>query len=372
MLAVRLPCPKHLVLILAFSFALRPSAFAGPKSNLDDKPSAAEIKKLIEQLGSSQFSEREVASKRLQEIGELALPELRKAATESKDLETRRRAKDIVSPILDKMIQELSKEAVNLETITKDYKKAAILFEKVAKIAEERYRPDKDGPFCEEVPVLSNTFLHLARIYQRLEEFEKAGNAFHFAGYYSKSKRDEINEEWSKMTDGLLAKWEKTAKVKFAEDPGSKKLADKYPLILLHSRRYAFGNYLRSAYSFIHETSNEKQHGNDVQVLFDNDRVHQNNFQVRMVTNQRNRVIDLGNVEFDKESDPTKLANLSKNQWCDDTCKAVEGNVYLEKVLDDRGNDFWVVFKVIVLDPDSRYIAFIWRRLPGGKLNNVR
>jgi hypothetical protein len=49
-------------------------------------------------------------------------------------------------------------------------------------------------------------------------------------------------------------------------------------------------------------------------------------------------------------------------------CKVVEGHVYLERVRDDSGNKFYVVLKVIATDKDSRYMAFVWRRLPGGKV----
>lgn len=48
--------------------------------------------------------------------------------------------------------------------------------------------------------------------------------------------------------------------------------------------------------------------------------------------------------------------------------KAVVGRVYLERIHDDLGNNFYVLFQVIAVDKDSRYMAFVWRRLPGGKI----
>ena len=47
---------------------------------------------------------------------------------------------------------------------------------------------------------------------------------------------------------------------------------------------------------------------------------------------------------------------------------AVEGKVYLERVRDTEGNNFYVLFQVIAVDKDSRYMAFLWRKLPGGKV----
>jgi sulfatase modifying factor 1 len=55
---------------------------------------------LIERLGHEDFAQREDASQQLEALGEVALPELRKAATDSRDLETRLRAKQLVVAIL--------------------------------------------------------------------------------------------------------------------------------------------------------------------------------------------------------------------------------------------------------------------------------
>jgi hypothetical protein len=54
---------------------------------------------LIKQLGDDAFAKRETASKELEDIGEPALPALRKAATSSEDPEIRRRAERISQSI---------------------------------------------------------------------------------------------------------------------------------------------------------------------------------------------------------------------------------------------------------------------------------
>jgi WD40 repeat protein len=61
-------------------------------------PKAADIDRLIKQLGSEDFNAREAASKALRAIGEPALPALRKAG-ESNDAEVRRRARDLADAI---------------------------------------------------------------------------------------------------------------------------------------------------------------------------------------------------------------------------------------------------------------------------------
>jgi WD40 repeat protein len=66
---------------------------------LADNPQIAEIDRLIGQLGNAKLAEREAGSRRLEEIGPLALEALRKAAR-SPDAEVRRRAGELVQIIL--------------------------------------------------------------------------------------------------------------------------------------------------------------------------------------------------------------------------------------------------------------------------------
>ena len=63
-----------------------------------DTATPAEIKKLVDQLGSSEFEEREEASKKLDAIGVPALELLRKAVT-SDDAEVKQRAGDLVAKL---------------------------------------------------------------------------------------------------------------------------------------------------------------------------------------------------------------------------------------------------------------------------------
>jgi hypothetical protein len=145
------------------------------------------------------------------------------------------------------------------------------------------------------------------------------------------------------------------------------KLVNKYPLVVLHSRRFAGDRYLKSTYSFKHETVNEEKHRNDVQLQFDNGR-GEKTFEINMFVGQANRVLDLGAVEFTKDPDPNKLSSKEVQSWRKDGCKAIQGHTYLERVDDPMGNEFFVIFQVIDVDKDSNYMAFVWRRLPGGNL----
>jgi RNA polymerase sigma factor (sigma-70 family) len=63
-----------------------------------DAPADRDVAGLVRRLGSEDFAEREAADKALAELGEAALPELRKAR-DSADLEVRRRAADLIERI---------------------------------------------------------------------------------------------------------------------------------------------------------------------------------------------------------------------------------------------------------------------------------
>ena len=338
------------------------------KPKQSDPESSAEIRKLIQQLGSADFAEREAATKRLEAIGKPALPALRDAAKKSEDAEVQRRAQRLVKKIAPDPdpLELLLKEASLLEQ-KKDYKKAAEVLDKLFEKAKETYSPGTAAPSMD-IPFLTDIELRSARVRKKLGEYEKAGNAYHLATYYSNqndAKRKEIDIEWSKMVTELIAGWEVTVKKKFNDNAALKGLADKYPLVLLHTRRYAGGGYFQSAYSFLYETADETKHFNDVQLLFDNG-TGENTFGVNMVVGQENRVADLGRVDFTKDPDPAKIGADGEPNWSSKECKAQEGHVYLEEIKDDRGNHFYVVFQVIATDKESRFLAFVWRRLPGG------
>jgi hypothetical protein len=69
------------------------------------QPKARETAQLVEKLGAADFAEREAATKRLEELGTLALDELR-AACKSEDPEIARRAIDLVRAIERRAVAE--------------------------------------------------------------------------------------------------------------------------------------------------------------------------------------------------------------------------------------------------------------------------
>jgi tetratricopeptide (TPR) repeat protein len=364
---IHVALPGALVLLLTLNQWVSGYSVQSPAQ---EKANPDEIKKLIEQLGSPKFSEREEASQQLQKIGQPTLDALRKAA-ESKDAEVRRRAKElvrIISPdVREAPWEKLLNEGINEERARKDYKKAIEILTKAEEIAKGQLHPNQLAP-ATDIPILTDIYLHLARCHYALREWEKAGDSYNRAKYYSNSNqevRKQIDREWSEMTDGLLSDWKKIINKKIAKDADLVKLTGKHPMVILHSRRFAGGSYFKSSYSFNYETAEEGKHNNDVQLQFDNG-TGEKTFEINMLTNQRNLVTDLGKVEFNKEPDPNKLTEKEMKAWEKGNCKALEGHTYLEKIEDDRGNKFFVLFQIIAVDQDSNYMAFVWRRLPGG------
>lgn len=80
----------HLLLSVLAVLVLIPRAPALPP------PSSFEATRLVKQLGSPNFPEREAATRALEVMGERALPALQKAARDDKDAEVRRRAAEII------------------------------------------------------------------------------------------------------------------------------------------------------------------------------------------------------------------------------------------------------------------------------------
>jgi hypothetical protein len=165
--------------------------------------------------------------------------------------------------------------------------------------------------------------------------------------------------------DAQLAEWEGEAKSKLAKDPELKRLAARFPLVVLHARGLAGRGYYKCAYSFIHQTTNEQTHRNDVQLQFGNGKGKR--LDVNMLNGQQNLIVDLSNADFTKDPDPKKVDLDADNSWVYTDCRAEEGHVYLERIRDNRGNKFYVVFKVVSVE-DGKYLAFLWRMLPGGKV----
>jgi len=171
----------------------------------------------------------------------------------------------------------------------------------------------------------------------------------------------------------LMAQWEKDAKDKMSKDPDLKKTSQKYPFVLLRSRQFGKalfgGQYAHCAFSFARETADDAIHQNSVQIIFDNG-PGRNWFSLNSNTGCQNLLADLGKVDFTKDPDVKKidLDGDGLNSWDPKNCQAAEGHVYVEKVRDEEGNNFYAMFQIVTLDKDGRFVAFIWRRLPGGKV----
>jgi hypothetical protein len=91
-------CRIRLVVLFAALFAMVP-ALPAPED-------APQVSRLIKQLGSDDFEEREAASKQLDGMGESALDALRKAAESDTDAEVRRRAAELIAGIEQRLYGE--------------------------------------------------------------------------------------------------------------------------------------------------------------------------------------------------------------------------------------------------------------------------
>jgi hypothetical protein len=339
----------------------------------DKAPDAAAIQKLIRQLGSAKFAERQAASARLEAIGEPAVSALREAARDGDNLELRQRAGMLADRIEHTVLTDLLAGGTR-HVEARDFKKAIPLLEKAIARGLAKYGgPREADQQAEELPYVAHAYVQLARAYRGMQDVKQAVKVYHLAMLsvnYS-SKRSVVEQEWSAMTAAMTAEWWKGARPAVEKDPALKALLGKHALVVLHSRRFAGGFYFQSAYSFVHETGDPEKHRNDVQLLFDNGG-RPGMLSVNMVGGQQNRIADLGRADFEKDPDPAKVGGAGKAAWHPEESAARAGHVYLEEVRDDAGNHFHVVFQVLAVDPDARFVALVWRRLPGGKVVRER
>lgn len=367
---------RRLVIILLMAI-VSPLAAAPPDKSskpADKKTDQAVLERLIRRLGSDSYADREEAMKELRRLGKPALEGLRTAAANSSNPEIRCRAAALVDRLLEAPYSKRYKEGVRLLEEKKDYRAAAARLKEAAEMYENDPAIPRPTTGRGDQPFLAEIYLRLARAHRGLEDYEAAARAYYYAlrhYNHNQDKHNQIEHEGEEMIDGFLQKGKKIIKAKIEKDDALKALTAKYPVVILHSRRFTAGGYYHCSYSFIKETSDPEKHRNDVQIQFDNGS-EGNTFQINMLGGQRNLAVDLGAVDFTKDPDPKKIDPDSDNFWSADGCKVVEGHVYLDRVRDDRGNKFYVVMQVIAADKESRYMAFIWRRLPGGKVVNDR
>ena len=225
-------------------------------------------------------------------------------------------------------LEKVYRDGVDELTKKKDYRKAAELLGKVVKAIDHR-RPVSD-------PLLSEVYANLARSQRAAENYLGAAKASTGQSITLRriEKRSRRNALW-RMSSRRLGK---IVEEKIAKKPQFVALAKEFPLVVLHTRRYAGGGYQRSAYSFSTESSNPEDHGNGVQFLFDNSNVDQqkmdvygNVILVNNVGNQSNHIVNLGKVDFKTDSDPKKVEPKRWwKRWSSEQVKAAEGEVYLE------------------------------------------
>jgi hypothetical protein len=161
-----------------------------------------------------------------------------------------------------------------------------------------------------------------------------------------------------------LKEWEQDVSKRIDKDAKLKALSGKYPLVLLQARNLDNSSRKQSTFSFVYETSDPEKHWNNVHIEWGNG--GKDHFVINTVVNQQNLVVDLGKADFEKNPD-LELIDID-HPGLGPHGIAVEGHVYLERVRDTFGNDFYVVLQIVAVDPAGSYMAFIWRTLPGGKI----
>ncbi len=108
-----------------------------------------------------------------------------------------------------------------------------------------------------------------------------------------RTARGETNEKDKAALESVMAEAKKEVDEKVAKDPAAEGAGRQVP-----ARDPALGamrgwKYLGAAYSFIYETADDKENGNNVQLIFDNGG-YKGSFNIRGFVSQSNLAADLG------------------------------------------------------------------------------
>ena len=162
------------------------------------------------------------------------------------------------------------------------------------------------------------------------------------------------------VLDAQMRGWETQVRERIAKDDKLRASANTGRLALLSSRK-GKSDLNKTSYSFVHGSNELALHGNDVQIIFEGGHRTPGCFVIRPQL-----MVDLGKGDFAADPDPKKVPVTHAGLIVAEGI-AREGHLYLQRVIDRRGNDFYVLIEMVAVDPKDRYIAFIWRRLPETK-----
>jgi hypothetical protein len=167
-----------------------------------------------------------------------------------------------------------------------------------------------------------------------------------------------------KTINQLMQTWDKEVKARVSKDKALKPLVAKHHLVILHSAsKYSAGDASQSGYSFVQETALIKVHERFTDLIFHTE-AGPPTFRCTSCL-----VVKLGMVDFEKNLDLSKISIEHPGIVIDNDPAAIEGHVYLQRIRYGPDNDFFVLIRVVAVDKDARYMAFVWRMLPGGKRN---
>jgi hypothetical protein len=153
-------------------------------------------------------------------------------------------------------------------------------------------------------------------------------------------------------------------------DAKLKPLAAKYPLVLLAEIPVEGNNAgpgdavpTKTQFSFVHETMDFRKlsDGPDLRFLADEEK------SLAIQRRLRNFIVDLGKQDFEKNPDLEKIT-IDHPGLSGYGGTARDGHLYLQHINTRRGSDFYVVFQIVAVEKDGQYMAFLWRKLPGGKV----
>ena len=159
----------------------------------------------------------------------------------------------------------------------------------------------------------------------------------------------------------LMTGWEKEVRGRANKDDKLKVLVKKHPLAILHCDRMNVPDIARqSGFSFVHGSAVEAVHRCATEIIFTGEPGP-----YLKIVPSKCFLVRLSKTDFEKDIDPGKIT-IDDPEIMTDGVIPLEGDVFLLRVR-DSANDFFVAFQVVAIDPDWKYVSFVWRVLPGGR-----
>lgn len=182
------------------------------------------------------------------------------------------------------------------------------------------------------------------------------------AGWHPALGLQDMEQDEAALANKNSEIWKQKIEQHLLKNVATKAITDKYGYSFIHSKtKFQTTGLHHCAYNFVYSTSDENKHKGNVQLIYH----YQGNpmaLEVNVSNASNNLIADIGEWEFTKDCDVNSIQVNANPTW-QLSAKAVEGHTYVIRIFDEQGNRFFVLLRVVYVDPKGEYVAFTWRKM---------